>query len=162
MRRTFILIGLTLLFGNRALAQDQYYVNRWQKDGANNRWYCEYHYKPTPTSKEGVQYIVYDPKDPHWVYWLNPAANVHNAKGQKVYWARCPTKYHPTLGKQVAQGTDYWSILPPEKRTSDFTKLNNADFPNAKEMHPPVPNAPATDKRTIPCPPNLPDDLPKG
>jgi hypothetical protein len=105
--------------------------------------------------------VVYDPKDPDWVYWMNPPTNPYNKKGEKVYWARCPTKANPAFGKLIKDGKDVWSILPAANRQTDFARLKNADFPEPQVMSPPMPNQ-DNPKRGIPCPPSPdPRDLPE-
>ena len=162
MLRAVAITGLVVLLVGMAYqappAASPY--GKWQKDTPTGRYYCEYHYRPSDKDPVGVHYVVYDPHDPGWVYWLNTPDNPYNKKGEKSYWARCPTRANPTFGKQIREGKDLWSILPPEKRKSEFTSLRKDDFPEPKEMSPPVPNQ-DNPKRVIPCPPDpAPKDLP--
>jgi hypothetical protein len=165
MIRTMILAGCAaLLLCGQASAQQQYY-GKWKKS-SDGRYYCDYYYKARPADAAyKKQYVIYSPKDPHWVYWANPKDNPDNAKGADSYWARCPTKYHPTYGQQIKAGKDIWCILPADKRPAEFAKLNAADFPEPKVMSPPIPGAP-NGGGTIACPPDVepaldPADLPK-
>lgn len=137
-----------------AVAQTQKYGS-WKR-ATDGRMYCEYYYKSTANADAfKYQYVFFDPKDPHWVYWANPKTNPDNKSGKESYWARCPTKAHPTLGKLIKEGKDVWSILPPDSRVSRYEDLKKADFPEAKVMSPPVPGS--TDGRTIACPTDPPD-----
>ena len=143
-----------------ASAQSQRYDEPWKK-AADGRYFIEYLYKSKPTDRAfKKQYVFYDRKDPHWVYWVNPKSNPDNKSGKDSYWARCPTKANPTWGKAIKAGKDVWSILPAADRVNEFAGLKRAKFPEDKEMAPPVPGAAPGDKRTIPCPPD-PPDLPK-
>ena len=164
MIRTMLLAGFAfLLLGETASAQTQYY-GKWKKS-SDGRYYCDYYYKSTPAATAyKKQYVIYNPKDPNWVYWSNPKDNPDNAKKVDSYWARCPTKLHPTYGKDIKAGKDIWSILPADKRPSEYAKINAADFPEPKVMSPPIPGEGA--KGTIECPPDVvasldPLDLPK-
>ena len=79
-------------------------------------------------------------------------------------WARCPTKLHPTYGKQIRAGKDIWCILPAAKRPAEFAKIDAADFPEPKVMSPPIPGEGA--EGSIACPTDPlpfvdPEDLPK-
>lgn len=158
MFRTLLLAGFVLLVqGQPASAQRQSY-GKWTR-ASDGRHHVPYYYKSSPSATSyKKQYVFFDPKDPHWVYWSNPANNPDNKSGKDSYWARCPTRAHPTYGKLIAQGKDVWSILPPGKRVTRHADLQGAAFPEAKVMSPPIPGA--TDGITIPCPPD-PPDLPK-
>jgi hypothetical protein len=153
-----LLTGFAVLaLAQSAAAQNQVY-GKWAT-ASDGRRYCEYLYKSTPDARAyKKQYVFFDPRDPHWVYWANPANNPDNKSGKDSYWARCPTKAHPKLGQLIKDGKDVWSILPPDKRVSRFADLNKAAFPEAKVMSPPIPGS--MDGRTIDCPPD-PPDLPK-
>lgn len=160
MTRSLVLAGLALaVLTGRAPAQGKTQMYAGWKKASDGRYYCEYLYKSKKDdSAYKKQYVIYDPKDPKWVYWSNPASNPDNKTGKDVYWARCPTKAHPTLGKQVQAGKDIWSMLPDGKKPNKYEDLRDADFGPPKEMSPPVPGS--SDGRSIPCPPD-PPDLPK-
>ena len=164
MIRTLFLTGFAvLLLGDTAAAQQQKY-GQWKKSN-DGRYYCDYLYKSKPADAAyKKQYVFYNPKDPHWVYWVNPKDNPDNRKQVDSYWARCPTKLHPTYGKQIRAGKDIWCILPAAKRPAEFAKIDAADFPEPKVMSPPIPGEGA--EGSIACPTDPlpfvdPEDLPK-
>ena len=69
-----------------------------------------------------------------------------------------------SVNKDIKAGKDIWSILPADKRPSEFAKVNAADFPEPKVMLPPIPGEGS--RGTIDCPPDPvaaldPADLPK-
>jgi hypothetical protein len=146
----------------RAPAKRQYYDSKWSykkasadKPKSGGYYYKQYHYKPTPSYKGyKQQYVVYKPQqDKNYVYWYNPAPE------KKVYWARCPTKNHPTYGKQVKAGKDYWSLAKNKKNSLNDVKNN--DFGEVTQNAPPIPES--KDNAKIACPPSdlPPDDLPE-
>jgi hypothetical protein len=155
--RTFtlcLLAGLILLAGGRdTRAQNrgkrQYYEARWHYDAGKGYHYKRYYYKPRVSdAKYKVQYIIYKPKrTKQFVYWYNPE--------KKVYWARCATIHHPTLGKQVKAGKDLWSFLPDGKKKAGLDNIEEGDFGPVKNTSPPIPGS--SDGATIDCPP---PDLP--
>jgi len=154
IRIAFSISLIMLVHNGPLLAQDQKF-GEWRKS-PDGRCYCVYLYKSKPSDAAfKKQYLIYHPKDPDWIYWVNPKSNPDNKSGADSYWARCPTKANPKFGKMIEQGKDIWSILPAGRRQAAFAKLNVNDFPEAEVMMPPVPGT--TDgKRTIPCPPEAP------
>jgi len=156
-----MLVACVVLVGGpvSGAEQEQSYTS-WRYSTAKAYYYCHYYYKSNAGDmayKE--QFVIFNPKDPHWVYWCNPANNPDNKSNEPKFWGRCPTKAHPTLGKLVKQGKDVWSVLPDNKKKARLGDLKEADFPEAKVMAPPIPGS-RDPKRTITCPPdppNLPD-----
>src|SRR5262249_34292160 len=117
---------------------------------ASNYHYKTYHYKVKKTdTKYKEQYVIYKPTvSKHYVYWYNPDT--------KKYWARCPTVNHPTYGKEVKQGKDYWSIAHENKRTDSLDTMKEENYGKMEEKSPPIPHS--EDNVKIDCPPT---DLPR-
>jgi hypothetical protein len=138
---------------------DQSY-SRWRYSEAKGYYYCQYLYKSNSGDvayKE--QLVIFNPKDPKWVYWCLPADNPDNKSDKPKLWGRCPTKAHPDFKKLVKAGKDIWSLLPDDKKKTRLVDLDEGDFPKAKEMAKAIPGS-RDPKRTIACPPdppNLPD-----
>ena len=104
MFRSLLLAGFVLLvWGQVAEAQSQSY-GKWTR-AADGRHYVPYYYKSTPTATAfKKQYVFHDPKDPHWVYWSNPANNPDNKSGKDSYWARCPDGNHAAIRASLRSG----------------------------------------------------------
>ena len=151
-----LVVGLALL-GRVETAQAQksqprqYYDKTWSYNKTANYHYKVYHYKPKATDTEYKrQVVVYKPAvSKNYVYWYNPDT--------KKYWARCPTVNHPTYGKEVAAGKDYWSLAPKAKQHESLDEVKEGDYGKVEAKSPPVPYA--TDDVKIECPPA---DLPRG
>jgi hypothetical protein len=158
-RAALLALACSMMLGVKVFGADQDYQG-WRYSSAKGYYYCRYLYKSNSGDRSyKEQFVIFNPKDPNWVYWCNPADNPDNKSGKPKFWARCPTKAHPEFGKLVKKGKDIWAILPDEKKKSRLADLVEADFPKAKEMAPPIPGS-KDPKRTITCPPdppNLPD-----
>jgi len=128
----------------------QYYGKTWEYNKKGNYYHKTYNYKPKPTDTEyKKQVVVYKPAvSKNYVYWYNPDS--------KKYWARCPTVNHPTYGKEVKQGKDYWSICHQDKRTDSLDEQKDDDYGKMEQKSPPIPYS--EDNVKIDCPPT---DLPK-
>lgn len=128
----------------------QYYSRTWTYNKATSYHYKEYHFKVKKTDTVyKKQVVVYKPThSKHYVYWYNPDT--------KKYWARCPTVNHPTYGKDVQKGKDYWSIAHQDKRTDSIDDMKEDCYGKTEEKSPPVPQC--DDGEKIQCPPT---DLPR-
>jgi hypothetical protein len=147
-----LLLGeLCTLEARRAPRRRQYYDTTWKYQRDKKYYTKTYHYRPKRSvTKYRHQYVIYKPmKSKSWVYWYNPE--------KKKYWARCPTKYHPTYGARVKAGKDYWSTLPEAKKKHNLDDVSDDDWGKVQENSPPVPGS--DDGATIQCPPS---DLPPG
>lgn len=120
------LLAVALASLSHAKAEEtrrQYYSPSWmtRTTTATRYSYKTYNFKVKATdSTYKQQVVVYNPTvSKNFVYWYNPET--------KKYWARCPTVNHPTHGKQVKAGKDYWSILPAEKRKSTLSEIKETD-----------------------------------
>jgi hypothetical protein len=128
----------------------QYYDKTWTYNKTANYHYKTYHFKVKKTDTEyKKQVVVYKPTvTKNFVYWYNPDT--------KKYWARCPTVNHPTYGKEVAAGKDYWSIAVKDKQTDSLDNVKEENYGKVEEKSPPIPYS--EDKVKIDCPPT---DLPR-
>jgi hypothetical protein len=156
VQRLFLVAGLVAAAGPgltqaQTASQRQFY-SAWRFSQSKGYYFCSYYYKVEKTDvayKE--QYVIYKPsRTKEWVYWYNPET--------KKYWARCATKFHPTLGDDVKKGADIWCILPDRAKKAALAEVDDKDFPEAVNKAPVIPGS--TDGKTVYCPPdppNLPD-----
>ncbi len=153
-------VGIALLNGAASAADPDQFYKEWRYSDAKGYYYCEYYYKSNAGDVAfKQQYVIFNPKDPNWLYWCNPVDNPDNKSGEAKFWARCPSRVNPKFGKLVKEGKDIWSVLPNDKKKARLGDLKDSDFPEAKEIAQPIPGS-KDPKRTIPCPPdppNLPD-----
>jgi hypothetical protein len=158
-RASLLSVACLVLLSVDVFGADQEYQG-WRYSSDKKYYYCRYLYKSNNGDRAfKEQFVIFNLKDPTWVYWCIPADNPDNKSGKPKFWGRCPTKANPTFGKLVKQGKDIWSILPDEKKKSRLGDLIEEDFPKAKEMARSIPGS-KDPKRTITCPPdppNLPD-----